>query len=61
MPLDYRGAMKLMRKHRCKFVRHGSKHDIFETAEGVEIQVPRHPGDFSSGVEKDIKAKLGLK
>lgn len=61
MPLTAREAIKLIRKHKGKFVRHGSRHDIFETVDGKEIQVPRHPGDLSSGVEREIKEKLGLK
>lgn len=60
MPLTAREAAKLIRKNGGKFVRHGSRHDIFETADGEEIQVPRHQGDLSPGVEREIKNKLGL-
>ena len=41
-------------------VRHSSRHDIYETADGTEIQVPRHAKDLNPGVERDIKEKLGL-
>lgn len=61
MPLTNREAAKLIKKHGGRFVRHGSRHDIFETADGQEIQVPRHAKDLSPGVERDIKQKLGLK
>lgn len=61
MPLTYREALKLIRKHGGRFIRHGANHDIFITVSGEEIQVPRHPGTLSSGVERSIKKKLGLK
>ena len=61
MPMNYRQAAKLIRKHGGGFLRHGRNHDVYLSAEGVEIEVPRHPGDFTIGVEKDIKRKLGLK
>ena len=60
MPLTPRDAFRLIRKHGGKFVRHGGRHDIFESADGKEIQVPRHSGDLSPGVERSIKEKLGL-
>lgn len=60
MPLTSREAAKLIKKSGGRFVRNGGRHDIFETADGKEIQVPRHPGDLSSGVERDIRKKLGL-
>ena len=61
MPLTAREAAKLIKKLGGKFIRHGSRHDIFETADGTEIQVPRHAKDLSPGVERDIKEKLGLR
>ncbi len=61
MPLSYREAVKLLRKNGGRFVRHGARHDIFETRDGQEIQVPRHAKDLSPGVERDIKEKLGLR
>lgn len=60
MPLTAREAAKLIKKRGGRFVRHGGRHDIYETEDGTEIQVPRHPGDLSPGVERDIKEKLGL-
>ena len=39
----------------------GARHDTFETKDGKEIQVPRHAKDLSSGVERDIKEKLGMR
>lgn len=61
MPLTAREVIKLIKKMGGRFVRHGGRHDIYETADGTEIQVPRHAKDLSSGVERDIKQKLGLK
>lgn len=61
MPLTAREAVKLIRMSGGRFVRHGGRHDIYETADGTEIQVPRHVRDLSPGVERDIKDKLGLR
>lgn len=61
MPLTAREAIRLIRKNGGRFVRHGARHDIFESADGKEIQVPRHVKDLTPGVEHDIKDKLGLK
>lgn len=61
MPLTAREAARLIRKSGGRFVSHGGRHDIYETADGTEIQVPRHAKDLSPGVERDIKEKLGLR
>lgn len=58
MPLNYRSAVKLIKAHGGKLVRHGAVHDIFETPDGAEIPVPRHPGDLSPGAERQIERKL---
>lgn len=60
MPLTVREAVKLIKMCGGRFVRHGSGHDVYETLDGAEIILPRHPGDLSFGVERDIKKKLGL-
>lgn len=60
MPLTVREAIKLIKKFEGRFVRHGGSHDVYETKDGTEIYLPRHAGDLSSGVERDIKKKLGL-
>lgn len=60
MPLNYRTAVKLIRRNGGKFLRHGGSHDTFVTAEGEEIQVPRHAKDMSPGVERILRKKLGL-
>jgi len=59
MPLTARTAARLIRARGGVLVRHGAKHDVYETPDGIEIQVPRHPGDLSPSVERDIKRKLG--
>ena len=61
MLLIAREAAKLIKKNGGRFVRHGGRHDIYEVADGTEIQVPRHAKGLSPGVERDIKEKLGLK
>ena len=60
MPLTAREAAKLIKKNGGRLVRHGSRHDIYEIADGTQIQVPRHAKDLSPGVERAIKEKLGL-
>ncbi len=60
MPFDYRAAVRLIARNGGRLVRHGASHDVFVTRDGTQIIVPRHPGDLSRGVERDIKKKLGL-
>lgn len=57
MPMTYRDAARLIRQNGGKLKAHGGNHDLFEMPWGTQIQVPRHKGDFSRGVEKDIKDK----
>ncbi len=46
--------LKLIRKHGAVFVRHGSKHDIYENPRtGVVEQVPRH-SDVDEKLAKHI-------
>lgn len=58
MPMNYRDAAKLIKKNGGKLSSHGSRHDIFIMPWGTKIAVPRHPGDFSKGVEDDIKKRV---
>jgi len=37
-----------------RFKRHGRRHDIFTTADGVQIEIPRHTGDIADGTLKSI-------
>lgn len=60
MPMRKRDAERLARENGATFLRHGSRHDIWITKDGAAFQIPRHPGDFTPGVEKDIKGKLGV-
>lgn len=60
VPLTYRSAVRLIKKQGGRFGYHGAEHDIFYSADGKPIAVPRHPGDLSSGVERSIKKRLGL-
>ena len=61
MPMTKREAEKLIREHGGRLVRNGGGHDVWETADGAIIVVPRHPGDLSAGVEGKIKKALGIK
>lgn len=61
MPLTYRTAVRLVKKGGGRFLRHGAEHDLFMTREGRLLAIPRHPGDLSPGVERDIRQKLGLR
>jgi predicted RNA binding protein YcfA (HicA-like mRNA interferase family) len=50
--------LKLIRKQGAVFVRHGSKHDIYENPKtGVVEQVPRHP-DIDERLAKHIIQRL---
>lgn len=57
MPMNYRQAVKLIRKHGGKFDHHGRNHDEFIMPWGTVVEVPRHKGDFTPGVEDDIKKR----
>ena len=57
MPMNYRQALKLIKKYGGRFKCHGRNHDLFEMPWGTEVQVPRHSGDFTPGVEDDIRKK----
>lgn len=50
-------AIKLIKEHGGIFIGHGARHDGFEMPWGTKVQVPRHKGDFSSGVEDDIRKR----
>jgi len=50
--------LKLMRKHGAVFIRHGSKHDIYENPRTREFtQVPRH-SYINKYTAQDILDKL---
>ena len=61
VPLNYRRAVRLIRQQGGRFVRHGSRHDAFEMPDGTEVILPKHPRDYSVGVENDILRRIGLK
>jgi predicted RNA binding protein YcfA (HicA-like mRNA interferase family) len=46
-----RGLSRLVK---LEFKRHGGRHDIFVTGDGVQIQIPRHPGDVANGTLRSI-------
>ena len=59
MPMTTREAIRLIKQRGGRFVRHGTRHDIY--AAGEEFPLPRHAGDLSPGVERAVKEKLGLR
>lgn len=61
MPLTYREAVKLIRNNGGKLIGHGARHDEFEMPWGTKVLIPRHKGDFSPGVEDDIRKKVAGK
>ena len=61
MPMTKREAERLAKKHGARFLRHGSRHDLWISADNKIISIPRHPGDFTRGVERDIKSILGIR
>lgn len=58
MPMTKRDAEKMARDSGAKFLRHGASHDLWLSAGGELVKIPRHPKDFTRGVEHDIKSKL---
>lgn len=60
MPLTYREAVRLILACGGTLRSHGARHDVFRAPNGSLIAVPRHKGDLTLGVERDIKHKLGL-
>ena len=58
MPMTTREAIKLILKQGGQKVRSGAKHDVY-IWNGQIIAVPRHRGDLSPGVERQIRDILG--
>ncbi len=57
MPLTKSEAERLIREQGGEFVRNGGRHDIW-LVNGRFVQIPRHPGDLSPGVERKIRNVL---
>ena len=58
MPLNYRQAVKLIKQNGGLFTGHGKEHDEFTMPWGTKIMIPQHKGDFSVGVEDDIRKRV---
>jgi len=58
MPMTAREGIRLILDGGGKKVRSGKKHDIY-VIHGIPIAIPRHKGDLSKGVERQIKEALG--
>ena len=57
MPMTYRDAARYIADRGGSLLAHGKEHDTFVMPWGTKIRVPRHRGDLSPGVERDIKQR----
>ena len=57
MPMRYRDAVRYITERGGAFHGHGKEHDTFIMPWGTKIRIPRHRGDLSPGVERDIKLR----
>lgn len=56
-----RDLIKILESQGCKFVRHGTGHDIYESADGSKkTQIPRH-NEINEITAKQIFKQLGVK
>ena len=55
--MTYRQALRLIKANGGTFTGHGKEHDEFTMPWGTKVQVPRHRGDLSRGVEDDIRKR----
>ena len=54
--------LRIAKKCKAKFKRHGRKHDIYETLDGERIEIERHWNqEAKPGIAADILKKLGYK
>ena len=53
MPLTSRNAIKMIIEAGGSHCANGAEHDIYQLG-GTKIQIPRHAGDLSTGVEMKI-------
>lgn len=51
---------KLERAASLSFVRHGANHDVYRSANGATIPIPRHPRDLSKGTLRKILREAGI-
>ncbi len=52
---------KLLKKSKCKLVRHGSNHDIWVSPiTGKEFTVPRHKGEIKKGTAMNVLKDAGI-
>lgn len=52
MPLSYQELINEIFAHGGSFVRHGRSHDLYASASGEPILIPRHHGDVPKGLER---------
>lgn len=54
--------IKLLKKNKCKLIRHGKRHDIwYSEVTGKSFPVPRHKAEVPKGTADSILADSGLK
>lgn len=58
MPLSYQELINEIIAHGGSFVRHGRSHDLYASASGEPILIPRHHGDVPKGLERKILRQI---
>ncbi len=52
---------RLLKKNGCVFYRHGGEHDVWKTASGDKIRIPRHDAaELPTGTAKQILKDAGI-
>lgn len=53
--------LKILKKNGCTLLRHGSRHDIWQSPiTGKQFSVPRHKDDVKPGLLKGILKDAGI-
>ncbi len=53
--------LKILKKHGCYLLRHGSNHDIWYSPKtDCQFTVPRHKSEIKTGTLKNIKKDAGI-
>ncbi len=52
---------RLLKKNGCFFYRHGGEHDVWKTAEGKKLRIPRHDAaELPGGTARKILKDAGI-
>jgi len=53
---------KILKQHGCRFHRHGGEHDVWMTADGKKIRLPRHDSaEVPTGTADKILKAAGVR